>query len=103
MYCFSIALNSSTLYELSKIICLLLYCSKRKTDGMVCFSQYGKFLSRRPAVQDHAEQPEADDHDFDLPVHHQFGAYFSHKTDTVVLVDGCSTINKYYKPESLIH
>ena len=37
MYCFSIAVNCSTLDELSKIVCLikLLYCSKMETDGMV--------------------------------------------------------------------
>ena len=34
-----------------------------------------------------------------MTVHHPFVAYFSHKTNKVVLVDRGSAINKYYKPE----
>ncbi|KAL5477592.1 hypothetical protein EMCRGX_G024406 [Ephydatia muelleri] len=49
--------------------------------------------------QDQAEQPEAVDYDFHLPVRHPFVAYFSHKTNKAVLVDRGSAINKYYKPE----
>ena len=50
--------------------------------------------------QEQAEPIEAvDDDDLNLPVHHPFGAYFSLKTEKVVLVDGGGAINKYYKPE----
>lgn len=107
MYCFSIAVNCSTLDELSKIVCLfkLLYCSKMETDGMVTaynslVSMVNSFREDQLCFQDEAEQPDAVvDHDFNLPVHHPFGAYFSRKTDKVVLIDGGSTIIKYYKPE----
>ncbi|KAL5514975.1 hypothetical protein EMCRGX_G000074 [Ephydatia muelleri] len=58
------------------------------------------FREDQLCFQDEAEQPDAVvDHDFNLPVHHPFGAYFSRKTDKVVLIDGGSTVNKYYKPE----
>ena len=107
MYCFSIAVNCSTLDELSKIVCLLklLYCSKMETDGMVTaynslVSMVNSFREDQMCFQDEAEQPEAVvDHDYNLTVHHPFGAYFSRKTDKVVLADGGSTVNKYYKPE----
>ena len=105
MYYFSIAVNCSILDELSTIVCLfkLLYCSKMETDGMVMtynslVSMVNSFQEDQLCFQDEAEQPDAVvDNDFNLPIHHPFGAYFSRKTDKVVLVDGASTVNKYYK------
>ena len=49
-------------------------------------SMVNSFREDQLCSQDRAEQPEAVDHDFDLPVHHPFEAYFSCKTDNVVLV-----------------
>ena len=58
------------------------------------------FQDDQLCFQDQTEQPEAVDHNFNLPVHHPFGAYFSQKTDKVVLYDGGSAVNSL---NTLIH
>ena len=40
-------------------------------------SMVNSFQEDQLCSQDQAEQSEAVDHDFDLPVHHPFEAYFS--------------------------
>ena len=63
-------------------------------------SMVNSFQEDQLCFQDQAEQPEVVvDHDFNLLVHHPYAAYFSQKTDKVVLFDGGSTVNKYYKLE----
>ena len=58
-------------------------------------SMVNSFREDQLCFQDEAEQPDAVvDHDFNLPVHHPFGAYFSRKTDKVVLIDGGSTVKQ---------
>ena len=82
----------------------LLHCTKMETDDMVkaynsLVSIVNSFEADELFFQEQTEPPKAVDDDLNLTVHHPFGAYFSHKTEKVVLLDGGSAINKYYKPE----